>query len=322
MSDVSQVLETFPWLGWIFSFVFGAVVGSFLNVCIHRIPAGRSIIHPGSRCVCGSPIAWYDNLPIVSWFLLRGRARCCGRRFGFRYPFVEILTASLFLLSWVTQPVPVALCLWVFFALLVPAVFIDLDHFIIPDRFSVGGVFAGVFLSALVPELHGFANPGGIAVFSGLGAAVVGALVGSAVVYWFGALAEIVFRKEALGQGDVKLAGCFGAFCGWEGAVFSLFGGALIGTVLLVPVLVWERFSSGGGRVSAAAKAPADPAGEGKSAPEADPSGEAEDVAIGFGTAVPFGPMLCAAIGLYVFWLEDSVRAWFADVGEMLRLVL
>ncbi|MFP4358278.1 MAG: prepilin peptidase [Puniceicoccaceae bacterium] len=323
MSDVSQVLETFPWLGWIFSFVFGAVVGSFLNVCIHRIPEGRSIVYPGSRCVCGSPIPWYDNLPIVSWFVLRGRARCCGRRFGFRYPFVEILTASLFLLSWITHSVPEALCLWVFFALLVPAVFIDLDHFIIPDRFSVGGMFAGVFLSALVPELHGFANPGGIAVFSGLGAAVVGALVGSAVVYWFGAIAEIVFRKEALGQGDVKLAGCFGAFCGWEGAVFSLFGGALIGTVLLLPVLVWQRFfSDGPGGAARPPEAPPAARAGGECPPEGDGPAEDEDVSIGFGTAVPFGPMLCAAIALYVFWLEEVVRGWFAEAGDLLRAIL
>ena len=304
MSAAAQVFERFPWFGWLLAFVFGSIVGSFLNVCIYRIPAGKSVVFPGSRCGCGKPIAWYDNIPILSWIILRGKARCCGAPFSGRYPFVEFLTGLLFLLAWVGESIPVALCLWAFFALLVPAIFIDLDHFIIPDRFSVGGMFVGIFLSVLVPELHGFANPGGIATYSGLSTALVGALVGSSVLYWFGALAEIVFRKEALGQGDVKLAGCFGAFCGWQGAVFSLFAGAVIGTVLLLPILIWQRFKG-------------QPASAGAS--EADEEG---DESIGFGTAVPFGPMLCAAIILYVLWLEEPVRAWFDEVGVLLRQLL
>ncbi len=305
MEFVSQVLAVFPWLGWVFAFVFGSITGSFLNVCIYRIPAGKSVIWPGSRCACGAAIGWYDNIPILSWFFLRGRARCCGRSFGLRYPLVEFITATLFLLAWLTQPIPVALCLWAFFGLLVPAVFIDLDHFIIPDRFSVGGMFAGIFLSALVPELHGFSAPGGTAAYEGLSTAVVGALVGSSVLYWFGALAEIVFRKEALGQGDVKLAGCFGAFCGWEGAVFSLFAGALIGTLVLLPVLLLRGGGSAGG------EAPAEKTEE-----------DQGDVPVGFGTAVPFGPMLCAAAVLYVLWLGPPVREWFAEVGDLLRILL
>ena len=312
MTAAVQVLESFPWLGWILAFVFGSIVGSFLNVCIYRIPAERSVVTPGSHCGCGAPIAWYDNIPILSWLLLRGKARCCGRPFSIRYPLVELLTGTLFLLAWVTQPIPVALCYWVFFGLLIPAVFIDLDHYIIPDRFSVGGLFAGILLSTLVPELHGFANPGGVATFDGLSTAVIGALVGSAVLYWFGALAEIVFRKEALGQGDVKLAGCFGAFCGWQGAVFSLFAGALIGTVLLVPVLIWQRIKGEGGTAHTE---------ESEEGPGGDETGE-EDGPIGFGTAVPFGPMLCAAAVLYVLWLQPPVRAWFDEVGELLRLAI
>lgn len=311
MSAAAQVFESFPWFGWLLAFVFGSIVGSFLNVCIYRIPEGRSVVFPGSRCSCGKAIAWYDNIPILSWIILRGKARCCGAPFSGRYPFVEFLTGALFLLAWVSSPIPVALCLWAFFALLVPAVFIDLDHFIIPDRFSVGGMFIGVFLSMLVPELHGYANPGGVATFSGLSTAVIGALVGSSVLYWFGALAEIAFRKEALGQGDVKLAGCFGAFCGWEGAVFSLFAGAVIGTVLLLPVLIYQRIKG----------VPAEPAEDAKEG-RAEDAPEEEEGPIGMGTAVPFGPMLCAAIVLYVLWLEGPVRAWFEEVGVLLRQML
>ncbi|MEM0966145.1 MAG: prepilin peptidase [Verrucomicrobiota bacterium] len=311
MEAAAQVLESLPWLGWVFAFVLGSIVGSFLNVCIYRIPEGKSVIFPGSKCACGKSISWYDNIPILSWFILRGNARCCDLRFSIRYPFVEFLTGCLFLASWLIAPIPVALCWWVFFALLVPAVFIDLDHFIIPDRFSVGGMFVGVFLSALVPELHDFANPGGVATFSGLSTAVIGALVGSAVLYWFGAIAEIIFRKEALGQGDVKLAGCFGAFCGWEGAVFSLFGGAVIGTVVLLPILLWKRVSGDGEK---SIEPPKNDGREGES--------EEESETLGFGTAVPFGPMLCLAVTLYVFWLREPVRNWIADVGDLLRVLL
>ena len=319
MSAIAQVLESFPWFGWLLAFLFGSIVGSFLNVCIYRIPEGKSVIYPGSRCACGKAIAWYDNLPIFSWLLLRGKARCCGEKYSIRYPMVELLTAVLFLLAWISEPIPVAICLWVFFGLLVPAVFIDLDHFIIPDRFSVGGMFVGIFLSGLVPELHGFANPGGIATFAGLSSAVIGALIGSAVLYWFGAIAEIVFRKEALGQGDVKLAGCFGAFCGWEGAVFSLFAGALIGTVLLLPLLIWQRFKSGTEGSAAADTTKSTDENESRLGGQEE---EQKDQPIGFGTAVPFGPMLCAAIVLYVLWFGEPVRHWFADVNTMLQALI
>lgn len=307
MNSLLEALSVFPVFGWIASFVLGSIVGSFLNVCIYRIPEGKSIVYPGSRCgCCGAPIRWYDNIPIFSWIRLRGKARCCGAAFSIRYPLVEFLTAVLFLIAWIQFPPIVALCAWVFIGLLVPLVFIDLDHFFIPDRFSVGGLFVGVLLSALVPELHGYANPGGIAVLSGLGSAVIGALVGSAVVYWFGAVAEIVFRKEAMGQGDVKLAGCFGAFCGWQGAVFSLFGGALIGTVVLMPYLIWARFS---GKKQADIPVAAD-----ADSPE-------EEEPMGFGSAVPFGPMLCTAVLLYFFWLAPLVDAWFSEVWEILNMV-
>src|SRR5690606_4791675 len=110
--------------------------------------------HPGSHCACGTPIAWRDNVPILSWFVLRGRARCCGRRYSFRYPFVELLTASLFLACWLHFPPAKALCGMVFVSILVAATFIDLDHLVIPDVFTLGGAAAGVLLSLLVPALH------------------------------------------------------------------------------------------------------------------------------------------------------------------------
>jgi len=305
-----EVLSIFPVLGWIFSFLLGSIVGSFLNVCIYRIPHGKSIIFPGSHCQCGASIRWYDNIPIVSWIFLRGKARCCGASFSIRYPLIELLTAILFLVAWIQFSPIVAICLWIFIGLLIPAIFIDLDYFIIPDRFSVGGMMIGILLSVLIPELHA-ADGQRATALSGLSSALIGALIGSSVVYWFGAIAEIVFRKEAMGQGDVKLAGCFGAFCGWQGAVFSLFGGALIGTIVLIPILLWQKLR---GKETEPAK-PSESMNN-------DPDELGEEGPIGFGSAVPFGPMLCAAIFLYLFWLSPYVDAWFAEVGEILRLSL
>src|SRR5690554_3788270 len=147
----AAVNEQFPIIFQIIAFIFGAIVGSFLNVCIYRIPTERSVVTPGSTCACGQPIAWYDNIPIFSWLVLRGRARCCGAPFSVRYPFIEFLTGLLFLICWVKFSPLVALCGMFFCALLVCATFIDLDHMIIPDRFTIGGAVAGVILAFLVP---------------------------------------------------------------------------------------------------------------------------------------------------------------------------
>lgn len=166
----------------VFAALVGACIGSFLNVCIYRIPLDQSVVRPGSHCMsCGAPIRWYHNLPVLSYFLLRGRCASCGARFSFRYAAVELLVALLFLLvlglfppagaapplgmRWLAVPVaedgaaslralwqiPV---FWLFVSGLVVATFVDLDHLIIPDSVTIGGAAAGLLLSALVPEMQ------------------------------------------------------------------------------------------------------------------------------------------------------------------------
>src|ERR1700678_4275271 len=234
-----------PWFFPIFAAVLGACIGSFLNVVIYRVPAGKSIVRPGSTCACGKPIAWYDNIPIFSWVILRGRARCCGRPFSVRYPFVEFLTGALFLACWAQMPPAAAVCGWVFLGSLVCALFIDLDHMIIPDAFTIGLAVAGVVLSILVPDLHG-QHSGYYAVDSlrSGSAALVGMVAGSGVVLWIALVAEALLKKEAMGFGDVKFVGAIGAFCGWHGAVFSVFGGALVGTVWFVLATAFGKLGS------------------------------------------------------------------------------
>jgi leader peptidase (prepilin peptidase)/N-methyltransferase len=155
-ASFAEIAAAFPWFFPTVAFAVGACVGSFLNVVIYRVPKEESIVTPGSHCGCGQPIKWYDNIPILSWLLLRGRARCCGRTFSFRYPAVELLTAVLFVVCWLRFPHQpgVAVCGWIFLSCLIAATFIDLDHFIIPDVFTIGLGVVGVLLSLIVPGLH------------------------------------------------------------------------------------------------------------------------------------------------------------------------
>jgi leader peptidase (prepilin peptidase)/N-methyltransferase len=283
ISGYTEFFHEFPWFLPVAVTLFGAIVGSFLNVVIHRVPAGVSIVRPGSRCACGAPIAWYDNLPVLSWFILRGRARCCGRPYSFRYAFVEMLTAALFLGSWLAFPAGRAVAGWVFLAGLVCATFIDLDHMVIPDAFTIGGGVAGVVLSCLLPSLHG--QHGDLFIADALRSGVAslkGLLIGSGLVLWVALLAEAVLKKEAMGFGDVKFVGAIGAFCGWEGAVCSLFGGALVGTVWIGAALLWRRLAGREARPLARAETP-----------------DGQPAELGLGVHVPFGPMLAIAAALY-----------------------
>ena len=138
-----------------FAFILGATVGSFLNVCIYRLPRGLSVNEPRrSFCPsCKTPIPWHQNLPLLSWLWLRGKCASCGSRISFRYFAVELLTALLFLAVWIGFPWPVAIPYWVLVSLLIVATFVDFEHFIIPDEITLGGTAAGVIASLIVPDL-------------------------------------------------------------------------------------------------------------------------------------------------------------------------
>ena len=294
--------EDFPWFFASLAAVFGALTGSFLNVCIYRIPEERSVVFPGSTCGCGKPIPFYHNIPIISWLILRGRASCCGARFSIRYPSIELLTAVLFYGSWAVYPPVVAMIGMLFIAFLICATFIDLDHMIIPDRFSIGGMVIGVLVSIIFPQLHGVE---GMPIVSNIQSGVIaitGAVVGAGLVYWIAVLGEIVFRKPAMGEGDVKFVGFIGAFCGWQGAVFAMFGGALVGSAVLLPCLLLAKLF---GSNDSTEKESTEPSNE--------PEGEEEDESVQFGAQVPFGPMLAVAGLIYFLGFRHYVDAYFAD---------
>jgi leader peptidase (prepilin peptidase)/N-methyltransferase len=319
---IKEICRAMPWYFPMVAFIFGACIGSFLNVCIYRIPAGKSIVRPGSHCACGKPIAWYDNIPILSWFILRGKARCCGAPFSFRYPFVEMLTGGLFLGCWLVAPSwSVALC-WMFFAsIMVCATFIDIDTFMIPDRFSIGGMLAGVLLSLLVPALHTMGEGFLFGSFVAMIQSLTGAFVGTALVYWIMVLAEVILKKPAMGEGDVKLMGAIGAFCGWQGAVFALFGGAILGTVAIFSWTVTQLLLGKGmpfqREVASDAKDASDPGAEAVPASTPDEADAVDDdVPAG---AIPFGPSLAAGAMVYILLAQDYVHAYFAQLSFLFR---
>jgi len=302
MAAYAELSAAFPWFFPLVACVFGACIGSFLNVVIYRVPAGKSIVTPGSHCGCGAPIAWHDNIPVLSWFLLRGKARCCGRPYAFRYAFVELLTALLFLACWLLFPPAKAVCGMIFLSLLIGATFIDLDHMIIPDAFTIGGAMIGLTLSLLVPARHGPAGDLWIVdSLRAVTASVQGMLIGSGLVLWIALVAEAVLKKEAMGFGDVKFVGAIGAFCGWQGAVFAMFGGAIVGTLWFAVALLWQKLSGRPAPVAPKAETP-----EGEAAP------------LGFGVHVPFGPMLAIAGALYFLFFERWVAAYFEQLGALL----
>lgn len=211
------------------AFLFGSIYGSFLNVVIHRLPREESIVHPRSHCPrCHKPIAWYDNLPMVSWLALGGRCRHCRKAISARYPLVEGATGLLAAgLQWHWTAVPAwAAAVALACGALLAVALIDWDTFLIPDELSLGLVVSGLLVSSLNPH---FAAPGRwwlSALWSARGA-----LMGLALGWGLAAVGEKIFKKDALGGGDVKLLAGVGAWTGMLGAFDCLMIGSLLGSV-------------------------------------------------------------------------------------------
>lgn len=224
-----------PWVLVAWAALVGACFGSFLSVCVWRIPRGESVVRPRSRCPsCGKLIPWYRNLPVVSWLALRGRCADCGARISPRYLLLEVLTGTLFALvaaEFYFDP-PLVLLGWVVVFGLELGAFVDLDWYILPDRVTVGGMVLGVAASALMPRIHGAA-----AWHDGLLASAAGLAFGFGLLWLVSVVGRAVYRREALGFGDVKLMGAVGALFGWRAVVavlfLSSFAGSLAGLALM-----------------------------------------------------------------------------------------
>lgn len=187
-----------PFQFWaLMMFIFGCMVGSFLNVCIHRLPLGESIVSPPSHCPhCRYAIPWYLNIPLVTWLYLQGKCRNCGAPISIRYFLVELLTGILFLCCWLAyghQSAAVALICALLMAGLIVATFIDFEHFIIPDEITFGGVAVGILLSCLVPALHGERT-----VMASLKDSVLGAAVGGGLIYGILRVGKLLFGRHRI----------------------------------------------------------------------------------------------------------------------------
>ena len=204
----------------------GLCIGSFLNVVIYRLPLGQSLATPPSRCrKCGYALRWFDNIPVVSWALLRGRCRKCGVGVSWQYPLVELITAALFVLVvWLTPLGPLMVSRLLLVCILIALFGIDLEHQILPNSITLPGIAIGLLLSLIAPP--------------GWKDAVLGAVLGAGILYGIAGAYYLWRREEGMGMGDVKMLAMVGAFLGWKAVlvtlVLSSFSGAIIGVMLLI----------------------------------------------------------------------------------------
>jgi leader peptidase (prepilin peptidase)/N-methyltransferase len=207
------------------SALFGALIGSFLNVVIYRLPLGQSLVSPPSRCrACGYSLRWFDNIPIFSWLALRGRCRKCGVGVSWQYPVVELVTAILFaLVAWTTPIGPLLFARLILVCILIALFGIDLEHQILPNTITLPGIVIGLMFSAVAPP--------------GIRDAIIGTLLGGGILYGIAAAYYLWRREEGMGMGDVKMLAMIGAFLGWKSVlvtlVFASFSGAFIGVGMM-----------------------------------------------------------------------------------------
>lgn len=252
-------------------FIFGAIIGSFLNVCIYRMPRDESIVKPASRCTtCGKPVRFYDNIPILSYIVLSGKCRYCRTKLSLRYPLVELLNALLYVLVFKrfdTGSPWILLAYFVFVSSLVVIFFIDLDFQIIPDSITLPGIPLAVMLgSTILPdpflryELLGFK------------ASMTGLLAGGGFFYLVAILGKAILKKDAMGGGDIKMMAMVGGLLGWKAVILttfmgSLFGSAIGGSLILLKGKEW-------------------------------------------GSRIPFGPYLTLGALISLFWGQD-ILMWY-----------
>lgn len=211
-----------------FVFLAGLCIGSFLNVCIWRIPRGESIAWPGSHCPkCGHPLGVLDNIPLLSWLCLRGKCRYCKAPITPRYFLVELLTGTLFFLLWWVRGCTWTTPIFIFYtcALLVGA-FIDIEHLILPDRITLGGMVVGVALSVAWPPVQGEFER-----LPALWSSLIGLALGYGLLWLVAVLGKAALKREAMGMGDWKLLGAIGACLGWKAVLFTVLVSSLTGTL-------------------------------------------------------------------------------------------
>ena len=273
-----------------FSFAIGACIASFLNVCIWRLPRNESVVRPASHCPnCNAAIRWYQNIPVLSYVALRGKCANCRKPISMRYTIVELLGGILFLSAYLQWAMPAAFgdlpiagmrpllsfgCVpvyWLVFSGLILGSFIDLEHYYLPDRVTVGGMLLGVPVSVMLPEFQ--LERTWLDAFCW---SVAGLAFGFFFLWGMGWMFSRLFKKDALGFGDVKLMGAVGAFFGPVAVLFVLIVSSLVGSIAGVGLMVKGRAKLGGF------------------------------------TAVPYGPFIAVAVLVWMFWGPGLVSSYIA----------
>lgn len=222
----------------IFFFVLGTFIGSFLNVCIFRIPYRKSILYPASRCfLCLTPIKWYYNIPVLGYFILGGRCSFCHQRFSFRYVVIEVLMGFISLSLFVKiSSFYSYIVLMYFMSAIIVLSFIDIDHWLLPDRITIPSIALGIVFSAC-----GYILPsGGYVDFK---ASIIGAFVSFSILFMLGFIASKILGKEALGGGDVKFMAMIGAFLGWRAFIPVLLMAALQGAIFGILQIIYSKIN-------------------------------------------------------------------------------
>lgn len=249
----------------VFAFIFGMVVGSFLNVCICRMPKNESIVSPPSHCPgCSYQIRWYDNIPVLSYLFLRGKCRGCGTHISLQYPMVELLNGALTLFLFLRfGPTPAFAVLVLFCSALVVITFIDIEHQIIPDEISLSGIVIGFVLSFFLNG-HTWLN------------SLLGILLGGGSLLLVAYAYQRLTGKDGMGGGDIKLLAMMGAFLGWKAVPFIIFASSLVGSIIGVSIMLFQKKDSK--------------------------------------LAIPFGPYLAFGAVLYIFYGKPLIR-WYLSLS-------
>ncbi len=272
---MQTTLDTLNTLFLIISIALGSVIGSFLNVCVYRLPKHESVVRPRSRCPkCGNTIAWYDNIPIISWLILGARCRHCKEIISWQYPLVEALTAALFgAIYWHFGMVLATPVYMLLAAGLVLITFVDLTDWTIPDEVTFPGIPLGIACAVV-----GMFYPESRLVVTDVFVSLIGVVLGGGILYLLDKIVVLLWKKAGMGFGDVKLLAMLGAFTGWKGVIVILMVASLLGSIVGITIMIADK----------------------KKRQEKG------------GHYLPFGPYLAAAGLIYIFFGEMMI-SWYTQ---------
>jgi leader peptidase (prepilin peptidase)/N-methyltransferase len=296
-----DALQPLHGLFMISAFILGTTVGSFCNVCIGRWPAGESVIKPRSRCPkCLAAIAWYDNIPLISWLTLGAKCRHCGKPISMQYPIVEGLTGLLFLLVyWRFGPAPAAPIYMLFCAAMVIVTFQDFADWTIPNEITLPGIPIGIVL-ALAGMAWGHSS--GLRV-TDVFDALAGAALGGGILLALDRITVLLLKKPGMGFGDVKLLAMIGAFMGWRGALGTLVIASMVGSLVGLGMILYFKVR---GQEKTSGAEP-----ESESSAEEKPASSEEEITLE-GHYLPFGPYLAMGAIIYMLIGPEIIQRYFS----------